>query len=181
VATSNNTSSPCTYTTTTTTHPPQVPGLYALNFVVKTGDTVVGVFNVTTDVTCSATITDWCTQGERRWIENLEGGPRCMRTYLPCGLETAVGVPNTNPCTKYPCYSNFTCGVAPIGGNSCAQCTPNTAGCVASCTNADNSTRVCGDDGCGNICPNVYGTTNGCPTTGNSQCDLVTGQCVVPR
>ena len=135
---------------------------------------------VSIDVTCSATIlNNWC-DGERRWIPKTK---RCVKTYKPCGQELAAGVANTDLCTQYACFNNNrTCGRVPLG-SGCSDCTV-VGSCAPNCTNAaDNSPRLCGDDGCGSLCgPNTVG--NGCDPNnlnGKTSCDGLFGQCVVPQ
>lgn len=141
---------------------------------------------VSIDVTCSATILDkWC-DGERRWIPKSN---KCVKTYKPCGQELTVGVPNTNPCTRYACYNNNrTCSQVPLGGigsGQCDSCTPVSI-CTPNCTNIYNEQggitgdliRYCGDDGCGGIC-GIPDTANGCDPVGIAHsCDALFGKCV---
>jgi len=164
---------------------PTLPGFYEKMPVYVTYDNgagcaaaTVSTFNVSIDVTCSATLLDsgWC-DGERRWIPATS---KCVRTYKPCGQETAVGVAETDKCKVYECFEKTkTCGRTPIGKN-CIDCYTVGEVCIPNCKNEDNTTRVCGDDGCGGVC-GTFGQGNGCDPAdpqGNISCDAATGTCV---
>jgi hypothetical protein len=171
-------SSDCRYSVNLAVVSPAKDGLFFLGWsVFASSRGLVGVFNVSIDVTCSASIVDWCVQGEQRYVFDPSLGKfKCVRTYLPCGIETAVGVPNPDRCRVYDCFSNFSCGRDPVGvreGLDCAICTPDVSAspaCTPNCTNADNTSRVCGDDGCGGNC----GT---CPPGPNQLCGI-RGDCI---
>lgn len=123
---------------------PTTPGLYHLSWLVYYGSNglTLGTLSTSIEVTCSAPVVNFCTEGERRWIVSTG---RCVRTYLPCGQETAVGVPETDNCRIYPCDSvTKTCGKTPLGGAQCERCK-----CFPQC----DSGVICGDnDGCGGSC-----------------------------
>lgn len=165
---------------------PQRPGAYALPFTVWVGDVPVLAFESHVEVTCSAAVVRWC-DGERRWVESGPT-PRCMRTYKPCGLETAVGRPQTDDCLKYDCIEETrSCAKVPQGGARCALCSPRP--CTPTCAVG----VVCGPfDGCGGDCGqcpsgtacNANGTaceTNSCVPScdgkvcGSDGCDGVCG------